>query len=208
MIVLSPSLDLQGYMDLVERGGSLGARCDRCSSRRLHGHGKYIRKAFISAERGELRLPIRRVLRLDCDHAPSVVPAFAAGPFRPDDAVVTSAAARYLDEPRATYGAVAGQSGITASTLHRWVGRLGGAGIASLLALLVRLRPEVDPLALLPKLVPDIERKARSGLRRGVLEQALRGLVAARHLAEALLGPWAGARPPILRLILGRSHMR
>jgi len=207
VIVLPLDVDLHRYRELV-RGPLVGLRlrCDRCGSVRLHGHGGYSRKAFVpDADDGSF--PMRRVRCLECGRAPSVMPAWAASGLHAADAVVEDVACEYLDGARATYRSVVARArerarSLSHSTLHRWLTTLGTAGVAPLLALLVRLRPEIDPLRFLPKLVRAVARKARSASRADVLLSALQGLHAGRRCAEALLGGQAGARPPTLIVLL------
>jgi hypothetical protein len=206
VIVLPLAVGLHRYLELVRRPfGKLGLRCDHCGGVRLHGHGGYSRKAFVSGS-GE-GLPMRRVRCVECGRAPSVVPALAASPMHAADAVVEDVASEYLHEADATYRSVVARArergrSLSHSTLHRWLTVLGLAGVAPLLALLVRLRPDVNPLPLLPKLVRAVARKARSASRAEVLLSALQGLHAGRRCAEALLGGQAGARPPTLLVLL------
>ncbi len=203
MIVPNGFEDFEAYQKSAARGDfGQGLVCDRCRSSRLHRHGRYERNPVVTAE-GEQALWISRVLCAECGRAPSIVPAFAAIGLRVDDRVAEDAAARYLNDPGGTYRAVASASRVTHVTVYRWVSRLGGVAVASLLALLVRLRPELDPLTLLPKIVPAEGRKARSPERTELLRTALQVLVAGRRCAEELVRGVAGARPPTLRVALG-----
>lgn len=203
MIVPKGLGDFETYRKLAA-GGDLGQGlvCDGCGSSRLHRHGCYERGPVVTAD-GEQELWIWRVLCVECGRAPSIVPAFAAIGLRADDRVAEEAVASYLGNPGGTYRAVASACRVTHVTVYRWVSRLGAVGVASLLALLVRLRPEVDPLAILPKVVPAEDRKARSTGRKDVLRTALQVLVASRRCGEELVRGVAGARPPTLRVALG-----
>jgi hypothetical protein len=213
VIVLPLAVGLHRYLELVQRPlGKLGLHCDRCGGSRLQGHGGYSRKAFVSGTEGSCEgLPMRRVRCVECGRAPSVVPALAASPLHAADAVVEDIASEYLHEADATYRSVAagarerGRS-LSHTTLHRWLTVLGTASVAPLLSLLVQLRPDVDPLPLLPKLVRAVGRKARSASRADILLSALQGLHAGRRCAEALLGGRAGARPPTLLVLLRGGH--
>lgn len=146
-------------------------------------------------------LSIRRALCLDCGRAPSLVPAFAAPGFRVSDRVVEEAGARYLGPPDATYRRVAAWLGSAHSTVHRWLTRLGGLGIATLMGLLLRLRPDLDPLALLPKIVPAEERKARSPERRDLLRRALGVLTLGRRSGEEVVRGMVQAPPTAFALV-------
>lgn len=207
MIVLPLWLDLHRYAEFVAQPvARLKVRCDRCGSVRLHGHGGYTRKAFVQAGSAE-GLWIRRVRCVNCGRAPAVVPAVAASGLHAADAVVEDVASEYLDRVGATYRSVAARArargcALAHSTLHRWLTLLGAVGVGPVLALLVRLRPDLDPLVFLPKLVRAVGRKARSASRADVLLSALQGLHAGRRCAEALLGSQAGARPPTLAVLL------
>jgi hypothetical protein len=135
------------------------------------------------------------------------MPAWAASGRNAADVVIEDVACEYLEGVDVTYRSVAARArernrSLTHSTLHRWLTIIGAAGVAPLLALLVRLRPETDPLRFLPKLVRAVARKARSASRADVLLSALQGLHAGRRCAEALLGGQAGARPPTLIVLL------
>ena len=209
MIVLEDARDFESYCAKLEDGGMIaGLVCDRCRSSRLHGHGEYQRKGFILENGTVAPLPIRRVRCEDCGRAPSLVPVFAATEARAAAVVVEEAAARYLAPPEATYRSVAAWLGTAHSTVHRWVTRLGGVALAALLGPLLRLRPDLDPLALLPKLVPDDERKARSPARLALLRTALQVLVAGRRCAEELARGVPGAPRSVLDLCSrGVPHM-
>jgi hypothetical protein len=200
MSVLLRGLDREGYLAWVETGGHEGLECDGCRSARLRGHGRYDRKAVVAGE-GASRLPIRRVLCVSCGRAPSIIPDFLASGLRALDVVVEEASARYLDEAAATYRAVAELAHVAHATVHRWLTRLGGAGLAALIAALVGLRPTVDLVALLPKLVPGEERKARSPARTEILRNAQRALFAGRLYAEEL-GRGLGLPPPTIGSIV------
>lgn len=203
MIVPKGLGDFETYRKLAAAGDlGEGLVCDECGSSRLHRHGSYERAPIVTPD-GEQELWISRVLCVACGRAPSIVPAFAAIGLRTDDRVAEEATASYLGDPGGTYRAVASARGVTHVTVYRWVSRLGAVGVASLLAMLVRLRPDADPLAVLPKVVPAEDRKARSTGRRDVLRTALQVLVAGRRCAEELVRGVAGARPPTLRVALG-----
>ena len=179
--------DFESYRTKLGERLPAGHACDRCRSARLRGHGRYERKGFVSEGGVAAPLSIRRVRCLDCGRAPSLVPAFAATGLRASDAVVEEAAARYLAPPDATYRRVAAWLGSAHSTVHRWVTRLGGLGLATLMGLLLRLRPDLDPLALLPKIVPSEERKALSPARMDLLRRAFGVLALGRRCAEELV---------------------
>jgi hypothetical protein len=201
MIVLPDGEDFEAYCKRAGRGLWRGLLCDRCRSPRLHGHGSYERKAFVTSE-GVRPLPIFRVLCAECGRAPSVVPAFAASGLLAEDRVVEDATARYLADPDATYRAVAAICRVAHATVHRWLGRLGGVVIATILAMLLRLRPELDPLAMIPKDVPALDRKARSQGRAELLRTALAALVAGRRCAEELVRGAFGPRPSTVGWLL------
>ena len=185
-ILLKDERDFESYCAKLRGRLHAGHACDRCRSAHLRGHGSYKRKGFVSEGGVAAPLSIQRALCLDCGRAPSLVPAFAATGLRASDAVVEEAAARYLAPPDATYRRVAAWLGSAHSTVHRWVTRLGGVGLATLMGLLLRLRPDLDPLALLPKIVPSEERKARSPARMDLLRRALGVLTLGRRCAEEL----------------------
>ncbi len=201
MIVLEDALDFESYGAKLRNGGLLvGLACDRCRSQHLRGHGSYERKGLIGLAAAP-PLPIRRARCADCGHAPSLVPAFAASALHATVVAVEEAAARYLGPPDATYRSVAAWLGSAHSTIHRWVTRLGGVALTALVGFLLRLRPDLDPLALLPKMVPEEDRKARSPARIAVLRTALGALVAGRRCAEELSRGVPGARPSALAAV-------
>jgi hypothetical protein len=200
-IVLEDERDFESYLAKLEGRLAAGHACDRCRSARLRGHGSYERPGFLLAAGVEVTLPIRRVRCLDCGRAPSLVPAFAAAGFRSAERVVEEGVARYLGPPEATYRRVAAWLGSAHSTVHRWASRLGGLGLALLMELLLRLRPDLDPLALLPKTVAAEERKAKSPERRDLLRRALGVLALGRRCAEELARGVAGAPPTAFTLV-------
>jgi len=55
------------------------------------------------------------------------------------------------------------------------------------MGLLLRLRPDLDPLALLPKIVASEGRKARSPVRRDLLRRALGVLTLGRRCGEEVV---------------------
>lgn len=201
-ILLEDERDFEGY--LAKSGARLaaGLACDRCRSVRLRGHGSYTRKGFVG-EAG-IALPIRRVRCVDCGRAPSLVPAFAATGLRTSDTLIEEAAARYVAAPITTYRSVAAWLGTAHSTVHRWLTRLGGLGLASLVGMLLRLRPDLDALALLPKLVPSEDRKARSPARADLLRRALGVLTLGRRIAEELVRGTDEAPPTAFALVRRR----
>jgi hypothetical protein len=200
MSVLLRGLDREGYLAWVKTGGHEGLECDRCRSARLRGHGRYDRKAVVTVE-GASKLPIRRVLCVGCGRALSIIPDFLASGLRALDVVVETASARYLDEAAATYRAVAALAHVAHATVHRWLTRLGGVGVAMIFGALVALRPTIDLVALLPKLVPGEERKGRGLARREALRNAQRALFAGRLYAEDL-GRGLGMPPPTIGSIV------
>lgn len=206
MIVLPASLGLHGYLECVRRRHFPPLLCDTCRGSDLGWHAQYVRKAFVGDDGVVRALPILRVRCRACSRAPSVVPAFAAIGLRYADAVVEDVTARYLAEPGATYRSAAEPLGLAHSSVHRWVTRLAAVAVGVVLAMLVQLRPDQDPVALLPKIVPEADRKARSPGRRAQLLTALHALVAGRLLAERLVGGQV-ARPPTLRLLERGLHM-
>lgn len=201
MILLEFVRDFESYHAHLGRRLHAGLACDRCRSYRLRGHGGYERKHFIVEGGVPVALSIRRVLCLDCGRAPSLVPAFAAPGFRVSDKVVEEAGARYLGPPDATYRRVAAWLGSAHSTVHRWLTRLGGLGIATLMGMLLRLRPDLDPLALLPKIVASEERKARSPERRDLLRRALGVLALGRRCGEEVVRGMLEAPPTAFALV-------
>jgi hypothetical protein len=82
------------------------------------------------------------------------------------------------------------------------VSRLGKVVVATVLAMLVRLEPERDPLAAIPKEVPALERKARSAGRAELLRTAFQALVAGRRCAEELVRGALGPRPSTVGILL------
>jgi hypothetical protein len=204
--VLPASLGLHAYLAFVDRPRLPGLFCDGCGGSDLRRHARYLRKGLAGDGDARCPLPILRVRCRTCRRAPSVVPDFAARRLRAGDAVVEDAVARYVGDERATYRSTAAPHGLGHSTVHRWVTRLAAVAVGTLLALLVQLRPEQNPVDLLPKIVPEAARKGRSPGRRAQLLTALQVLVAGRLLAERLVGGQV-ARPPTLYVLERGLHM-
>lgn len=207
MIVLDAVLTLDTYLRLLEQPRFWqGLACDACRSMRLHGHGRYKRKGLLT-QRGDEPLVICRVRCVDCERAPSIIPLFAASGPHAIDEVVEEAVA-YVSTRDCTYHAAGARIGVAGSTLHRWVTRVGRVALTAVIALLARLRPDIDPLTLIPKVVPA-ESRARSVQRAELVRTALQVLVAGRHCAEELVRGSNRSRPSTLQIVFrgGGSHM-
>lgn len=207
MIVPDGVRTLEMYLRLLEQPRFWeGFACDVCGLSRLHGHGRYTRKAFLT-QRGREPLVICRVLCVDCRRAPSIVPPFAAGGTHTADEVIEGTVA-YVSTRDCKYAAAGARIGVAGSTVHRWVTRIGAAPLAAAIALLVRLRPDIDPLTLIPKVVPA-ERSARSTQRAELVRTALQVLVAGRLCAEELVRGSNRPLPSALHMVFrgGGPHM-
>jgi hypothetical protein len=200
MSILLLGLDREGYRVWFGMGSYEGLECDGCRSAHLRGHGSYARKAVVTTG-GAANVLIRRVLCVSCGRAPSIVPDFLVPGLRAVDAVVETATARYLDEVTATYRAVAALARVAHATVHRWLTRVGSVSVAVLMAALVGLRPTVDFVSLVPKLVPGEGRKARSPARREILRNAQRVLFAGRLYVEETARGLGMRRPTIGSII-------
>lgn len=201
MILQEHEHDFESYLARLGERLPAGHACDRCRSVRLRSHGTYERKGFVLDGGVTAALPIRRVRCLDCGRAPSLVPAFAATGLRASSAVVEQTGARYLEPPDATYRRVAAWLGSSHSTVHRWLTRLGGVCFATLTALLLRLRPDLDPFVLFPQVVSSEGRKGRSPARIDLLRRAIGVLALGRRCAEELVRGTLAAPPSVFAVV-------
>lgn len=147
---------------------------------------------------GAASLTVRRVRCVDCGRTHSLIPAFAASGAHADDGLIEHTGTSYLADPAATYRSVAAAAGIAHATAHRWLTRLGRVAVAGLFAAVLALRPSLDLVATLPKLVAGEERKARSPERTELLRSAQQALVAGRLLAEERCRGLDEPRPPTI----------
>lgn len=191
-VVLS-SVEIKSYCEAVGPGRGRPPRpdsCSLCDGRRIWFDGWRAVFAVVLADGTPYRfddgLPLQRVVCSSCERSWTLRPAFLYPhrTFEPD--VDEAAALAYLADPTATYADVATRFTCSARSVWRWVGWTAAlVAPAVLVAAAVRHAGATASADVIPRAVPQIDRKARSRRRRRQLVAALQVLAAIAALMRA-----------------------
>lgn len=184
-VVLSSS-EIKSYREAIGPGRERPLRprsCALCDGKRIWFDGWRTVFAVVLADgtphRFDDGLPLQRVTCSACEHSWTLRPAFLYPhrSFEPD--VDEAAALAYLTEPHATYTKVATRFTCSVRSVWRWVGWIAAlVAPAVLVARAVRHGGQTASADVIPREVPEVERKARSARRRRQLLRALQVLAA------------------------------